>query len=64
MTENNERCLNCERSSDQIPLLKLKYAGRDGWICPQCLPILIHHPENIAAVSGTWITTETEHEGG
>jgi len=64
VTEDTERCLNCERSSDEVPLLVLKYAGRESWICPQCLPILIHHPERIAAVSGAWINRETEHEGG
>ena len=59
MSDNNERCLNCERTSDLVPLLRLKFAGQENWICPQCLPILIHHPEQIALLGG-----ETEHEGG
>ncbi len=61
--DNNERCLNCERSSDQVPLLRLKYAGKENWICPQCLPTLIHKPERIAAVSGAWIDSAPKHEG-
>ena len=64
MSDNNERCVNCKRSSDQVPLLRLKYAGRENWICPQCLPILIHKPERIDAVSGEWINHPVEHEGG
>lgn len=54
MTENQERCLNCNRSSDQVPLLRLQYLKHDYWICPQCLPILIHKPVRLAAVAGDW----------
>ena len=64
MPDNTEQCLNCNRTSDQVPLLRLKYTGNENWICPQCLPILIHHPERIPAVKGAWINTEVEHEGG
>lgn len=62
MTDHNERCLNCGRSSDQAPLLQLKYTGNEKWICPQCLPILIHHPERLAAVAGEWINRKSVHE--
>lgn len=64
MTDNTERCLNCERSSDQVPLLRLKYAAGEYWICPQCLPILIHKPEQIATLAGDWVSGASEHEGG
>jgi hypothetical protein len=26
----------------------LRYANQSLWICPQCLPILIHHLERLA----------------
>ncbi len=41
-------CLYCERTSDQVPLLLMRYQDKDTWICPQHLPILIHKPENLA----------------
>ena len=43
-----ERCLNCQRSDSSIPLISIKYSGMEDWICSQCLPILIHHPERLA----------------
>lgn len=41
-------CLNCERTENQIPLVSLRYAGQDAWICSQCLPKLIHKPQELA----------------
>ena len=41
-------CLYCERGSDQVPLLMVQYQGKDMWICPQHLPILIHKPAQLA----------------
>jgi hypothetical protein len=29
-------------------LLQLQYAGKATWICPQCLPTLIHAPARLA----------------
>jgi hypothetical protein len=54
MNSNSERCLSCDRTSEQIPLLRLEYAGSEYWICPRCLPVLIHKPERLAAVAGEW----------
>ncbi len=64
MSNSTERCLNCERSSGQIPLLGLKYTGHEYWICPQCLPTLIHKPERLSALAGAWITGVAEHDEG
>lgn len=44
---NNTHCLNCDRAEQQTPLIALRYAGTDAWICPQCLPVLIHHAEQL-----------------
>jgi hypothetical protein len=41
-------CLSCNRSEEQTPLIALQYAGSRIWICPQCLPVLIHHAEQLA----------------
>ena len=48
MTENNPKCIYCERDSDQIPLLTLRFRDGEVWICPQHLPILIHEPTKLA----------------
>ena len=41
------QCLNCSRPETVIPLVSLQYAGNQTWICTQCLPTLIHQPEQI-----------------
>ncbi len=46
MTEKH--CLNCGRSSNEIPLLSLEYRGQSYQVCPQCLPVLIHKPQTLA----------------
>ncbi|RMF93513.1 MAG: hypothetical protein D6736_01655 [Nitrospinota bacterium] len=38
-------CFHCHRSSTDFPLIHLLYRGQELWICPQCLPSLIHQPE-------------------
>ena len=42
-----QHCLNCERTEIQIPLVALRYDGSEAWICSQCLPILIHKPQQL-----------------
>lgn len=39
------RCVNCGRSADEVPLVMLVHRNGEGFICPQCLPALIHQPE-------------------
>lgn len=50
MPEQNttHHCLNCARPETVIPLVGLRYAGQQAWICSQCLPVLIHHPHQLA----------------
>jgi len=45
MTE--ERCFSCSRTESEVPLVILQFNKRKMHICPQCLPVLIHHPEKI-----------------
>lgn len=47
-TKNTHHCLNCERPETVIPLVNLRYAGQQAWICSQCLPVLIHQPQQLA----------------
>ena len=46
-TKTPYRCLNCSRSEADIPLVSLRHAGNQAWICSQCLPVLIHHPQQL-----------------
>jgi hypothetical protein len=48
MTNIQPICIYCERTSDQVPLLVLRYQGAEMCICPQHLPILIHQPARLA----------------
>lgn len=50
MTENTPRCLVCQETSQEIPLLKLEYQEREYYICPQHFPILIHQPQKLVGL--------------
>jgi hypothetical protein len=41
-------CLVCAQTSADVPLIALEYRNQEFWICPQHLPILIHHPHELA----------------
>ncbi len=45
MIQPELRCLVCDQTGDQIPLLKLEFHGRQYAICPSHFPILIHQPQ-------------------
>jgi hypothetical protein len=47
-SDNIPRCLVCEQSSNEVPLIAFQYRGSELWICPQHLPILIHKPAQLA----------------
>lgn len=49
MEEKTCACFNCGRQEVETPLVKLQFNGDETWICPQCLPALIHHPEQLSA---------------
>ncbi|MEA2043024.1 MAG: hypothetical protein U9N85_10800 [Bacteroidota bacterium] len=40
-------CLVCERTAEEVPLIKLEYKGTDLRICPQHIPVLIHDPQKL-----------------
>lgn len=47
ITTNIEKCLNCGRSEMEVPLVSLRHAGKQAWICSSCMPVLIHRPEQL-----------------
>ena len=47
-SKNILHCLNCNRPETDIPLVALRVAGNQAWICSQCLPTLIHQPQRLA----------------
>ncbi len=62
MTESLH-CLNCQRPELQVPLVALRYGGQPAWICSQCLPVLIHKPQQLAGKLANAESLEpAEHE--
>ena len=47
--ESSPSCLHCDASDQQVPLITLRYAARDAWICARCMPVLIHRTDELAA---------------
>jgi hypothetical protein len=47
MPTNADKCIFCERDSDQVPLIRFHFRKTDLAICPQHLPILIHDPSQL-----------------
>lgn len=47
MTQEQNACIVCGRSSQEVPLLAIEYQGKKYWICPQHFPILIHEPTQL-----------------
>jgi hypothetical protein len=63
MSEN--KCLHCQRTSEQVPLLELTYKNETLWICPQHLPILIHKPTQLKELfpdANDWDVVEHNHD--
>ena len=46
------QCLNCERSVAEVPLISIAHRDGTAYICPQCLPVLIHRPYVFAGKLG------------
>ena len=62
MTTNRPTCLNCGRTDQQVPLLHLTYTGEPKYICPQCMPVLIHKPQQLAdKIPGIEVVSPAEH---
>ncbi len=44
----DKTCLNCGRTDQQVPLVHLTFKDEAKYVCPQCLPVLIHKPQKLA----------------
>lgn len=44
---SNLTCLNCGASEMDRPLLTLKFQGKEVYLCPQCMPIMIHQSQQL-----------------
>lgn len=56
------QCLNCRRPVQQVPLLTLTHRDGVSYICPQCLPTLIHEPQALVGrLSGAESLAPHEH---
>ncbi len=57
------RCLECGRTPQETPLIRLEYLAGSYWICPEHLPILIHDPARlIGTLPGAERLRPAEHE--
>lgn len=45
-----ETCIKCKKNEEEIPLLQMRFDARQVFICPQCLPVLIHKPAELGDV--------------
>lgn len=60
--EQDAYCVNCARRVEEVPLLMLVHRAGTSYICPQCLPILIHQPQDLVAkLPGTESLQPHEH---
>ncbi len=48
MEQENMQCIHCARTVHQVPLIPVHTQDGQTFICPQCLPILIHKPQQLA----------------
>jgi hypothetical protein len=47
MNQTKSMCVACERTSDDVPIVRIEYQGALIGICPQHLPTLIHDPTRL-----------------
>jgi hypothetical protein len=45
----HKECFNCGKTDEQIPVLEMRYKQNQLWVCPQCIPNLIHNPDVVQA---------------
>ena len=63
MNNLTPQCLVCNRTDEQVPLIKLQFQSNAYWICPQHFPILIHKPEQlIGKLPGAEAIQPHDHE--
>jgi hypothetical protein len=48
MANQPSACIYGDQSNQTVPVLLFQSQGRQVWICPKHLPILIHNPVRLA----------------
>ncbi|NPA67387.1 MAG: hypothetical protein GXO50_02140 [Chlorobi bacterium] len=49
--ENIENtCIVCKKTEEEVPLIIMKYRGKEIRICPQHVPVLIHDPHKLTGL--------------
>jgi hypothetical protein len=62
MPIQQQSCIACNRTQDEIPLITITYHNKTFYICPQHLPVLIHNPQLLAGkLPGAEGMTPAEH---
>ena len=47
---DEKKCVLCQRTQDEVPLIEMVYKGKALNICPQHIPVLIHEPQKLAEI--------------
>lgn len=47
MSNSEATCINCERTEAQAPLSTWSFQGRQLRVCPECMPVFIHHRDTL-----------------
>jgi len=50
MGNNKNTCIVCKKNEDEIPLIIMKYKGKELRVCPQHIPVLIHDPQKLVGM--------------
>lgn len=62
--EQNPICVNCGRDETEVPVTEWRFAGGTFWICPDCLPQLIHHRTQVMPRWGLTSQPRPDQTGG
>ena len=63
MSDIQPKCLVCNQTDQQVPLITLLYQSKALYICARHLPTLIHQPEKLVGIlPGAEKLQATDHE--
>jgi len=47
---DEKKCIICNRTQEEVPLIEMVYKGNGINICPQHIPVLIHEPQKLSEI--------------
>jgi len=50
MEKNKKKCIFCQKTDQEVPLIAMSYREKQLYICPQHIPILIHEPQKLVGL--------------